>query len=48
MYTSKEELVRQITKLVVEELTKMNGMLVPIGVSNKHVHLSRADMDILF
>ena len=48
MYTSKEELVRQITKLVVEELTKMNGMLVPIGVSKKHVHLSRADMDILF
>ena len=48
MYTSKEELVKQITKLVVEELTKMSGKLVPIGVSNKHVHLSRKDMDVLF
>ena len=48
MYTSKEDLVKQITKLVVEELTKMSGKLVPIGVSNKHVHLSRKDMDVLF
>ena len=48
MYTSKEDLVRHITKLVVEELTKMSGKLVPIGVSNKHVHLSRKDMDVLF
>jgi putative phosphotransacetylase len=48
MSTSKEELVKQITKLVVEELTKMSKMLVPIGVSNKHIHLSRADMDVLF
>lgn len=48
MSTSKEELIKQITRLVVEELSNMSKMLVPIGVSNKHVHLSRADMDVLF
>ena len=48
MSTSKEELVKQITRLVIEELTNMSKMLVPIGVSNKHIHLSRADMDVLF
>lgn len=48
MGTSNEEtLVRLITKLVMEELYGMCTQ-IPIGVSNKHIHLSRKDMDILF
>lgn len=42
-----EELVKLITKLVIEELSA-KSIEIPIGVSNRHIHLSRNDMDILF
>lgn len=44
------EIVRQITRMVVEELRKQQRLerSTPIGVSNRHVHLDRADMDALF
>ena len=43
-------IVRQITRMVVEELQKQQRLerSTPIGVSNRHVHLDRADMDALF
>ena len=43
------EIVRQITRMVVEELQKQQRLerSTPIGVSNRHVHLDRADMDAL-
>jgi putative phosphotransacetylase len=47
MDTSREELIKLITKLVVEELSKKES-LIPIGVSNRHVHVSREDLDVLF
>lgn len=42
-----EDLVRQVTRLVVDTLQK-ESRAVPIGVSNRHIHLDRADMDTLF
>ena len=44
------EIVRRITRVVVEELQKQQRLerSTPIGVSNRHVHLDRADMDALF
>lgn len=47
MNISNEELVRLVTKLVVEQLTTKE-LKIPMGVSNRHVHLDRKDMDILF
>lgn len=47
MITSNEELIRLITKLVVEKLNNQE-ILIPIGVSNRHVHLSRNDLNFLF
>nr|WP_312577227.1 phosphate propanoyltransferase [Sedimentibacter sp.] len=47
MDTSREELIKLITKLVIEELSK-EEVLIPIGVSNRHVHLRREDLDVLF
>ena len=43
----KDELVKIITKMVKETVAN-NKLLVPVGVSARHVHLSRQHMDILF
>mgnify|MGYP005775231835 FL=1 len=45
-----EEFVREITRLVVEALQEQQRLerSTPIGVSNRHIHLDRADMDALF
>lgn len=44
----KDELVEIITKVVKETIAINNKLLVPVGVSGRHVHLSRKHMDILF
>lgn len=43
-----EELVRLITKIVKETVNMKDTLLVPVGVSARHIHLSREHMDILF
>ncbi len=47
MNTHDQELVRLVTRLVVKELANKN-VLIPMGISNRHVHVNREDMDILF
>ena len=41
------DLQQSIALMVQEELTKQ-FRTVPVGISNRHVHLCRADMDVLF
>lgn len=43
-----EELIKLITKLVIEEIVRNQDVTIPIGVSNRHIHLSRKDLDALF
>lgn len=45
---SQEELIQEIVKNVMEQLNQYNELKIPIGVSNRHVHLSRKDLDQLF
>ena len=43
---TREDLVKLVTQMVVERL--QSGPSIPIGISNRLIHLSRADMDVLF
>lgn len=47
MTNVKEELIQQIVEAVYRELNGINYQ-VPVGVSGRHIHLNRNDMDILF
>lgn len=43
-----EELLKLITQRVMEKVNKYNEYKIPIGVSNRHVHVTQEDLDILF
>lgn len=44
----KDELVKVITDIVREKVSVSGKIMVPVGVSARHAHLSREDMDVLF
>lgn len=51
--TSNEELVKIVTGIVVQKIRESNSfrenrLEVPVGVSARHIHLTREDLDILF
>ena len=49
MNISKEQLKKIVTKVIIEKLSEQQeDILIPIGVSNRHVHLCREDIDLLF
>lgn len=44
-----KELAIRIANIIKEQLeTKVEKKQIPVGVSNRHLHLSRKDLDILF
>lgn len=42
------ELLHIITERVLEKVQAVEAMSVPIGISNRHIHLSEADFKVLF
>ena len=48
MDISQEKLVKIITQKVIEKLNENEEVLIPIGISNRHVHLSREHLKYLF
>ena len=43
-----EQLVKLVTKRVIEKIEHYNAYKIPIGVSNRHIHVSKKDMEALF
>ncbi len=43
-----EEVVKQITKRVIEMMNDYDSFKIPIGVSNRHIHVSQQDLEVLF
>lgn len=43
-----ESLTKLIVSCIQKEQEKGDGFLVPVGVSNRHIHLSQKDVEILF
>ena len=46
--TVTEEMIAAIALKVVQRLCALQPLEIPIGVSNRHIHLSREDVDALF
>lgn len=43
-----EELLQMITRRVMDLIKSYNTYKIPIGISNRHIHLSQQDLTILF
>lgn len=45
---SDEDLLKLITARVIEKIKSYESYKIPIGVSNRHVHVSQEDLEVLF
>jgi len=43
-----EALIQSITNKVIQVLAENNKVSVPVGISNRHIHISEADLHTLF
>ena len=43
-----EELLKLITERVMEKVANYNTYKIPVGVSNRHVHVTQEDLETLF
>lgn len=43
-----EETIKLVTKLVMDKLNDLEKYKIPVGVSNRHVHVSQEDLEVLF
>ncbi|MBM7835667.1 phosphate propanoyltransferase [Clostridium sardiniense] len=43
-----EETIKLVTKLVMDKLNDLEKYKIPVGISNRHVHVSQEDLEELF
>lgn len=43
-----EELLKLVTQKVMEKINEYNAYKIPIGVSNRHVHVTQEDLETLY
>lgn len=46
--TDNNNVLKEAIKQVIHKIIKEQDVFAPIGISNRHIHLSRQDLDILF
>ena len=42
-----EELLKLVTQRVMEKIQNYHSFRIPVGVSNRHFHVSQEDLEIL-
>lgn len=42
------EIIKIVTERVIKKLKEYNDFKIPVGVSNRHVHVSQEDLEVLF
>ncbi|MEL7565336.1 MAG: phosphate propanoyltransferase [Dehalobacterium sp.] len=45
---NQEEIAREVVKIVLEKQKQFKPIMIPVGISNRHVHLAEADVEKLF
>lgn len=45
---NKQQLIEMLTKQVMKQLEELESYKITVGVSNRHVHVSRQDLETLF
>lgn len=48
MAVTEKQVIDMVTRIVRERLNELDSLKIPVGVSNRHVHVSKEDLEILY
>jgi len=48
MAVTEKQVIEMVTRIVQERLNEIENLKIPVGVSNRHVHVSKGDLEILY
>lgn len=48
MVLTEKQVIDMVTRIVRDKMNEMEELSIPVGVSNRHVHVSQADLEVLF
>jgi len=48
MAVTEKQVIEMVTRIVQERLNEIENLKIPVGVSNRHIHVSKGDLEILY